>query len=189
MSSVAQKMWSLSIKNNNNWLKERTMNLNSLHDLYIHELKDLYSAEKQLVEALPKMAQAASSTQLRKAFENHLEQTKKHQDTVHKILNQLEINPGSTKCAAMEGLIEEGSDIIKEKADAAVKDAALITSAQRVEHYEMAGYGAARNYAMQLDYMDAAEMLQKILDQEGEANKLLTNLAEEGINQKAQKTR
>jgi ferritin-like metal-binding protein YciE len=165
------------------------MKLNSLHDLYVHELKDLYSAEKQLVEALPEMVRAASSDQLKQAFEHHLAQTKQHQDKVHQILSQLEVNPGSTKCEAMEGLITEGADIIKQKADAAVKDAALITAAQRVEHYEMAGYGAARNYAMQLDYMDAAETLQQILDQEGEANKKLISLAEGGINQKAQKSR
>lgn len=163
------------------------MKLNSLEDLFIQELKDLYSAEKQLTEALPKVAQAASDSKLRHTFEGHLKETMNHLDRVHQILQQLNVNPGNAKCEAMAGLIAEGEDIIKTKADADVKDAALITAAQRVEHYEMAGYGAVRNYALRLEYIDAAELLQKTLDEEGEANKKLTRLAENGINKQAQK--
>ena len=163
------------------------MQLNSLHDLFVHELKDLYSAEKQIVEALPKMVEAANDSKLQQAFSHHLEETKTHVDRVHQILRELDINPGNAKCEGMEGLLEEGEEIIKTRADTNVKDAALISAAQRVEHYEMAGYGAVRNYALQLGYMDAAEMLQSTLDEEGEANKKLTRLAEDGVNKKAQK--
>jgi ferritin-like metal-binding protein YciE len=165
------------------------MNLNSLSDLFVQELKDLYSAEKQIVEALPKMVDAATSTQLKQAFRHHLDESKTHLDNVHNILKQLDVNPGNVTCDAMKGLLEEGAEIIKQKATPEVKDAALITAAQRVEHYEMAGYGAVRNYALRLDHLDAAETLQQILDQEGNANKKLTALAEEGINQKAKKGR
>jgi ferritin-like metal-binding protein YciE len=165
------------------------MNLNSLSDLFVQELKDLYSAEKQIVEALPKMVDAATSTQLKQAFRHHLGESKTHLDNVHNILKQLDVNPGNVTCDAMKGLLEEGAEIIKQKATPEVKDAALITAAQRVEHYEMAGYGAVRNYALHLDHLDAAETLQQILDQEGNANKKLTALAEEGINQKAKKGR
>ena len=161
------------------------MKLKSLNELYIHELKDLYSAEKQLVEALPKMANAASSPDLKRAFEHHLEETKIHLERVHELLRQLNENPGNLVCKGMEGLIEEGSEVIKE-GERPVKDAAMIAAAQRVEHYEMAGYGAARTHAHLLGHDDAAHILQQTLDEEGEANKKLTKLAESGINKKPQ---
>ena len=168
------------------------MQLNSLQDLFVHELKDLYSAEKQIVEALPNMVQAASSSELQEAFSHHLELTKTHLERVHEILRELDINPGNAKCEAMEGLLKEGEEIINTKAKADVKAAALITAAQRVEHYEMAGYGALRTYAEHLGYKDAAKLLQTTLDEEGEADKKLTKLAEGGwfgggINQQAKR--
>ncbi|MCB0194651.1 MAG: ferritin-like domain-containing protein [Anaerolineae bacterium] len=162
------------------------MKLNSLEDLFIHELKDLYSAEKQLTEALPKMVEAANTPALQDAFNAHLKETETHLERVHQILQKLNVNPGNAKCDAMEGLIEEGEEIINMKADADVKDAALIGAAQRVEHYEMAGYGTARTFALRLGHIDAADLLQQTLDEEGEANKKLTSLAENGINEKAQ---
>ena len=162
------------------------MKLNSLEDLFIHELKDLYSAEKQLTEALPKMVEAANTPALQDAFNAHLKETETHLERVHQILQKLNVNPGNAKCDAMEGLIEEGEEIINMKADADVKDAALIGAAQRVEHYEMAGYGTARTFALRLGHIDAADLLQQTLDEEGEANMKLTSLAENGINEKAQ---
>ena len=139
------------------------MKLNSLEDLFIHELKDLYSAEKQLTEALPKMVEAANTPALQDAFNAHLKETETHLERVHQILQKLNVNPGNAKCDAMEGLIEEGEEIINMKADADVKDAALIGAAQRVEHYEMAGYGTARTFALRLGHIDAADLLQHLL--------------------------
>jgi ferritin-like metal-binding protein YciE len=163
------------------------MKLRSLDELFVHELKDLYSAETQIVEALPKMIEAASSTELKKAFEQHLKETRSHVSRIEKILKGFDEEPGQVQCKGMAGLLQEGEEILKENIDPDVKDAALITAAQRVEHYEMAGYGAVRNYALRLDYVDAADLLQQTLDEEGEANKKLTNLAESGINRKADK--
>jgi ferritin-like metal-binding protein YciE len=157
------------------------MNLNTLHDVYVHQLKDLYSAEKQIVEALPKMAKAASSDDLRNAFQSHLKQSEIHMERVRQILDELDENPGSTKCDGMEGLIKEGEDTIKSAGQAAAKDAMLISAAQRVEHYEIAAYGSVRTYANLLGYSDAADMLQKTLDEEGATDKKLTKLAEGGL--------
>jgi ferritin-like metal-binding protein YciE len=168
------------------------MNLKSLHDVYVHELKDLYSAEKQITEALPQMAEAASDKALKDAFSHHLQQTQTHLQRVHQILAELDVNPGNVKCVGMEGLIKEGEHVIKTAGSTAAKDAALISAAQRVEHYEMAAYGSARTHANLLGYSDAANSLQKTLDEEGETNKKLTKLAEggslsEGLNEKAQR--
>ena len=168
------------------------MNLNSLQDVYVHELKDLYSAEKQITEALPKMVEAASDKSLKDAFSTHLEQTHTHLQRVRQILDDLDVNPGNVKCDGMEGLLKEGEDVIKQSGHRAAKDAALISAAQRVEHYEMAAYGSARTYANLLGYGDAASTLQKTLDEEGETDKKLTKLAEggllnDGINQDAKK--
>lgn len=168
------------------------MKLNSLHDVYVHQLKDLYSAEKQIIEALPKMAQAASSDELRAAFEKHLRQSETHLERVHQVLDELDVNPGNVKCDGMEGLIKEGEDAIKTGGQAAAKDAMLISAAQRVEHYEIAGYGSVRTYANLLGYSEAADLLQATLDEEGETDKKLTQLAEggllsDGINVKAQR--
>lgn len=168
------------------------MNLDSLHDVYVHELKDLYSAEKQITEALPKMVQAASDQSLKDAFAHHLDQTQTHLQRVRQILDDLDENPGNVKCDGMEGLLKEGQHIIKTSGARVAKDAALIAAAQRVEHYEIAAYGAARAHAKMLGYAEAASTLQQTLDEEGAADKKLTKLAEgglleEGINQNARK--
>ena len=140
-------------------------------DLYVDELKDLYSAENQLLKALPKMAKAATAPKLSKAFESHLKQTRDHVTRLEKIFKKLGGNPKGKKCKAMEGLLAEGKELMAEDADAAVMDAALIGAAQRVEHYEMAGYGCVRTYARLLGHDDAADLLQKTLDEEGAADK------------------
>ena len=157
------------------------MKLNSLQDVYVHQLKDLYSAEKQIIEALPKMAQAASSNELQSAFEEHLQQSQTHLERVQQILNELNVNPGNVKCDGMEGLIKEGEEAVEANGHSAAKDALLISAAQRVEHYEIAAYGSVRSYANELGYSNAANLLQRTLDEEGETDKKLTALAEGGI--------
>lgn len=153
------------------------MKLNNLRDVYVHQLKDMYSAEKQLTEALPKMAEAASSASLRKAFTHHLEQTKGHMDAVRSVLDDLNESPTNSKCKAMEGLIEEGSEVIKNKGDADARDAALIVAAQKVEHYEIATYGSLRTFANSLGEAKAEKTLQNILDEEYKADQKLDDLA------------
>ena len=148
----------------------------TLKDLYIDELKDLYSAENQLVKALPKMAKAATSPDLRAGFEDHLEQTKNHVQRLETIFQQLGESPKGKKCKGMEGLIEEGSEAIEEY-EGELLDAALIGAAQRVEHYEMAGYGCVRTYADLLGETKAVALLQKTLDEEGAADEKLTAIA------------
>ncbi len=157
------------------------MQLNSLHDLFIDQLRDLYDAESQIVAALPKMSSAASSRELRQAFQHHLQQSREHLRRLEDVFDDLGQNPIGEHCPAMEGLIQEGEKIIMAGGDTSVKDAALIAAAQRVEHYEMAGYGAVRTYAKELGYKDAEKLLQQTLNEEGEADKLLTKLAEGGF--------
>jgi len=154
------------------------MELESLHDLYVEELKDLYSAESQLIKALPKMAKAASSKALKAGFEKHLKETKVHAERLESIFKKLGVSAGGKKCKAMEGLIEEGEEVISEDAEPEVKDAALIAAAQRVEHYEMAGYGCVRTYAELMGEKQAVKLLQKTLNEEGATDKKLTGLAE-----------
>ncbi len=154
------------------------MNLETLRDLYIDELKDLYSAEHQLLKALPKMAKAASSTDLKRAFESHLKETRVHVDRLEQAFAGLDSSPKGKKCKAMEALIEEGAEWMEEDADADVMDAGLIAAAQRVEHYEIAGYGCVRTYAQLLGETKAATLLQKTLDEEGATDKKLTQIAE-----------
>lgn len=161
------------------------MKLNSLHDLYVDELKDLYNAENQILKALPKMAKAASSPDLAQAFQDHLEETEGQVARLDKIFKKLDVNPKGKKCKAMEGLLEEGKEVMEEDADPVVRDAALIAAAQRVEHYEMAGYGCVRTFAQLLGYDDASDLLQETLDEEGAADKKLTELAESVINAEA----
>ncbi len=158
------------------------MQLHTLKDLYIHELKDLYSAEKQLVAALPKMAVAATSQDLKASFEAHLLETKEHVTRLVRVLEMAGAGTRGPKCKGMEGAIEEGQSMIEEEADPEVKDAGLIAAAQRVEHYEMAGYGCVRTYAKLLGYDDAVTLLQMTLDEEGAADRKLTDLAETVIN-------
>jgi ferritin-like metal-binding protein YciE len=155
------------------------MKMNSLEDLFVNELKDLYSAEKQLLKALPKMAKAATSKPLQNGFTKHLKQTEGHVSRLEKVFEELGVSPRGKKCKAMEGLIEEGQEVIDEDADPSVKDAALIAAAQRVEHYEIAGYGCVRTYANLLNHKKAATLLQQTLDEEGDTDKTLTKLAEQ----------
>jgi len=162
------------------------MELDTLKDLYVEELKDLYSAEKQLVKALPKMVKAANDPQLKEAFRTHLQQTRTHAERLEQICRDLGVSPRGKKCVGMEGLIEEGSELISDDPDPDVLDAGLINKAQHVEHYEMAGYGTVRTYARQLGFESHAEILQQTLDEEGETDHLLTRLAESGINVEAE---
>jgi ferritin-like metal-binding protein YciE len=169
------------------------MKMNRLNDLYLDQLKDLYSAEKQLVQALPKMAKAATSEELKAGFEQHLEETKTHVSRLEQIFSALGSSPGRKKCAAMEGLVQEGQEAIELQGDPIVRDAALIAAAQRVEHYEIAGYGTVRTFANHLGYSDQASLLQTTLDEEGATDKKLTAMAEgsmfgSGINEKATET-
>jgi len=159
--------------------------MKTLEDLFHHELKDLYSAEKQLTKALPKMAKAATNEDLRTAFETHLEETEVHVERLEKLLGEFGLSLRGPKCAAMEGLIEEGKEILEEEMEDDVRDAALIAAAQRVEHYEMAGYGCARTFAEQLGHDDAAATLQETLDEERGADEKLTQIAMGGVNQTA----
>jgi len=159
------------------------MAMETLHDLFVIELKDLYSAEHQLVKALPKMAKAADNLQLRDAFTMHLQQTEEHARRIEEIFSAgLDGSPRGRKCAAMEGLVEEGKQVLDEGGAPDVVDAALIGAAQRVEHYEIAGYGTARAHAQQLGYANAARLLQQTLSEESAANEKLNQIAEDSVN-------
>jgi ferritin-like metal-binding protein YciE len=160
------------------------MDLESLQDLYIHELKDLYSAETQLIKALPKMAEAATNPKLIKGFQTHLAETEEHARRLEKILKSHDETTKGPKCKGMEGVIAEGADMLKEDAQDEVRDAGLISAAQRVEHYEMAGYGTARTYAELLGDDKGAELLQETLDEESATDERLSALAS-GINVEA----
>ena len=161
------------------------MALESLQDLYIEELRDIYNAEQQILRALPKMAKGANNPELRAAFEEHLAVTEEQVKRLDSIFSELDEKPTGKKCKGMEGLIEEGEEMLKEDADPDVKDAALIAAAQRVEHYEIAAYGTVRNYARQLGLDKHVDLLQRTLDEEGETDKKLTGLAESGVNEQA----
>jgi len=156
--------------------------LHTLHDLFIHELKDLYSAENQILKALPKMIEAANSEELAQAFAKHLQETEGHVQRIEDIFRELEGSPRGKKCAGMEGLLKEGKEVMEEQAADWVMDAALIGAAQRVEHYEIAGYGTARDHAQKLGMYQAAQLLQQTLDEEGAADKKLTEIAASSIN-------
>jgi ferritin-like metal-binding protein YciE len=165
------------------------MSLASLQDVFQEQVEDLYSAEKQLVQALPKVAAAAQSEELRKAFNEHLDETRGHVQRLDEIIGQLGVTP-STHCKGMEGLIAEGEEVIAEAGDPVAKDAALIAAAQRIEHYEIAAYGTARTLADELDFDGAADLLDQTLDEEANADKLLTKIAtggmfRTGVNQRA----
>lgn len=159
--------------------------MKTLKDLFEHQLKDLYNAEGQLVEALPKMAEKANDSQLKKAFEDHLEETKGHQKRLKEICESLNISPEGETCKAMKGLIAESESFMKEADEEEVMDAGLIAEAQRVEHYEISGYGTAVRYAKELGHNDVAAKLQKTLDEEYGADEKLNKLAENRLNQKA----
>lgn len=162
-----------------------SMKLNSLEDLLHHELKDLYSAENQLVKALPKMAKAATNSELQTGFEEHLEQTKGHVQRLEQIAEQLGKGLSGHRCKAMEGLIEEGAELMKEEGEDTVLDAGLIGAAQRVEHYEIAAYGTARALANQLGHSEIADLLGQTLDEEKQTDAKLTELAESSVNAEA----
>jgi ferritin-like metal-binding protein YciE len=155
---------------------------NSLEDLFVFELKDLYDAEQQLTEALPKMAEAATDTRLKSAFNQHWQETQTHVNRLEQVFNRIGVQPQRETCAAMKGLISEGQDIIRAHGEDTVRDAGLIAAAQRVEHYEMAGYGTIRALAQRLGLADVAGTLQQTLDEEGQADKKLTQIAETGPN-------
>ena len=158
------------------------MELETLKDLYLHELKDLFSAEQQLVKALPKMAKAASNKELAGGFQAHLEQTKEHAQRLQQILTSHKATTRGPKCKGMEGIVAEGAEMIEEEADDEVKDAGLISAAQRVEHYEMAGYGTARAYAELLGDQKGARLLQTTLEEERQTDEKLSKLAKSAIN-------
>ena len=162
------------------------MKLKDMNSLLAHEVKDLLHAEKQLTRALPKMASAVNDQRLRKAIENHLRETEEHVQRLERVCSELGIAARGERCAAMEGLIAEGSELLEQDdADPAVRDAAIIAAAQRVEHYEIAGYGAARAFAQQLGLESVVELLQQTLDEEGAADKKLTEVAESSVNPRA----
>ncbi|HEY2799468.1 MAG TPA: ferritin-like domain-containing protein [Chthoniobacterales bacterium] len=162
------------------------MKLDSLQTLWIEEMRDLYNAENQLLKALPKMAKTASAPELKEAFESHLEETKTHVERLEEIFDKLGKKPSGKTCKAMKGLIEEGSEIMSEDGLDSVIDAGIIAAAQRVEHYEMAGYGAARTFASILGEDEAEDLLQETLDEEGAADEKLTEIAESIVNEEAE---
>lgn len=162
------------------------MEMETLQDLYVHELKDLYSAEKQIIKALPKMAKAATNQQLAAAFKQHLEQTKQQAERLEQILASHDESTRGPKCQGMEGVLKEGAEMMNEDAEDEVRDAGLIASAQRVEHYEMAGYGCARTYAELLGDKQGAKLLQATLREEESTDAKLTKLATSVINLRAQ---
>ena len=160
--------------------------LATLEDLYTDLLKDLYSAEKQLVKALPKLAKNAQSPDLQKAFQEHLKQTEGHVERIERIFTELGGSPRGKKCVGMEGLIEEGNELLQEDTEPDVLDAGLIAAAQKVEHYEISGYGTARAWAQRLGYEKAVRLLQQTLDEESAANEKLNKIAESHVNMEAQ---
>jgi len=161
------------------------MEIDSLKKLYVEELKDLYSAEKQILQALPKMAKKATNAQLRQAFQEHLEVTRMQVERLDRIFELLGKSPRGKKCKGMEGLLEEGKEMMQEDMEDEVMDAALISAAQRVEHYEIAGYGTVRTYAQLLGEKEHVKLLQQTLDEEGNTDKKLSQLAESTINVEA----
>lgn len=161
------------------------MKTGTLEDLLTEELKDLYSAENQIIKALPKMAKAAQSEDLRRAFQQHLEQTKEQARRIEEICEELSVSPRGKKCVGMEGLIEEGKEVMQEDLDMDTLDAGLIGAAQKVEHYEMAAYGTAKAHARQLGFTRAVRLLEQTLEEEKTTDEKLTQLAENQVNVQA----
>jgi ferritin-like metal-binding protein YciE len=159
--------------------------IESMDELFLSEIRDLYDAEKQLTKALPKMAKAAESEELTAAFQEHLQQTQGQVERLQQVFDALGQKSGGKKCAAMEGLIEEGEEIIKEGEESPVRDAGLIAAAQKVEHYEISGYGSARTHARMLGHDEAERLLQETLDEEKEADEKLNEIAEGMVNPEA----
>jgi ferritin-like metal-binding protein YciE len=161
------------------------MKLDNLSDVFTHELKDLHNAEQQLLDALPAMAQAASTDDLREAFEMHTEETRVHVERLEEIAELLDLDIGGETCEAMEGLIQEGEELIEDNEIGEALDAALVAAAQRVEHYEIAAYGSAATFASQLGHGEAERLLRQTLDEEKQADKKLTQIAMGRVNQRA----
>lgn len=162
-----------------------SVQLESLHKVFVTQLKDIYSAENQLLKAIPKMAEAATNQKLQQAFTSHLEETREHISRLDQIFSTLEYKPGGHRCKAMAGLIEEGEEVIKEEGKPEARDAALICAAQKVEHYEIATYGTLRAYAQVLGLDQAYKSLTKTLEEERGTDTKLTDLAEGTINKLA----
>lgn len=156
--------------------------LNSLEDLFLNQIEDLYDAEHRIIRALPKMSEAAQSPELKRAFDSHLAQTRGHVDRLDTIFRGLNKTPARETCEAMKGLLREGEEMVDAKGDATVRDAALIAAAQRVEHYEISGYGTARSLAMHLGHTEAARLLQTTLEEEKQTDTKLTDIAENVVN-------
>jgi len=161
------------------------MKVDSLEKLMVEELKDLYDAEKQIAEALPKMADEAKTADLAQAFEDHLKQTKGHVKRLEEVFKELDVSDREKKCKGMQALIQEGEEMMKQVSDPMTRDAALIAAAQRVEHYEMAGYGTVVSYAQQLDHNEVAKQLQQTLNEEKQTDLMLSQIAELKVNVKA----
>lgn len=161
------------------------MSLDTLTDVFHDQLKDVYSAEKQLTNALPKMAEAATNKELKQAFQHHLDVTQRQFERVSQLLDEMGVNPGNTKCEAMAGLIEEGDQMAQKSGDGDARDAGLIAMAQKIEHYEIATYGSLRTWANVLKHEQAARTLQEILDEEYDADNKLGQIAESHMNREA----
>lgn len=159
--------------------------MHSLEDLFVDVLMDLYDAEHQVVKALPKMADHAQANELKQSFKDHLEMTRGQITRLDDIFKELKMPAKGKHCKGMEGLLKEGEEVIKEEMEPGVKDAALIAAAQKVEHYEISGYGTARSYAQALGHQRIADMLDKTANEEGETDKKLTTIAESRINRRA----
>jgi len=166
--------------------EENVMKLTTLQDLYVEELKDLYSAETQLLKALPKMAKAAESDELRMAFEEHEHQTRDQVRRLEQIFDNLDTDAKGKVCKGMQGLLAEGDEYLEEQPESQVMDAGLISLAQRVEHYEIAGYGSVRTYAQELGLHEQVQLLQQTLDEEAQTDQKLTDIAEQGVNARAE---
>lgn len=162
------------------------MKLNTLKDLYIEELKDVYDAEKEIVKALPKMAKSASSPELRNAFEDHLEQTRTHVQRLEEIFAGMGEQPKTKKCHGLRGIVDEGEDLMGEDGNPSVIDAGLIAGAQRVEHYEIAVYGSLNTWAREFGDERAAQLLRTTLEEEKQTDEKLTNIAESAVNVQAE---
>ncbi len=167
----------------------KQMELETLQDLYVEGLKDLYSAEKQILKALPKMIKASTHRELKAAFRGHERQTREHVRRLERICKELDVSPRGKKCEGMEGLIKEAKGLIRERPDKDVLDAGLISAAQHVEHYEMAGYGTLRTYASELGFTSQSRILQTTLNEEGDTDKKLTRMAVKRINLQAKSKR
>lgn len=167
--------------------KQEQQKMKNLEDLFVHSLEDLYDAEKQLMKALPKMADAAHSNELKQGFKDHQEVTQRQIERLEQIFKEMKMEAKGKKCKGMEGLIKEGDEMMKEEMEPQVMDAALIAAAQKIEHYEISGYGTARAYAQALGHQNIARLLDQTADEEGQTDKKLTTLAEGHINARAKK--